>query len=174
MENSISINIPPLVHVLAVLLTGLIAGLFYGYDCSVVTGLGKLNNETYLQAFQSINKVILRPYFFISFMGSLAVLPVAGWLSYTRGSSTAFYLLLFATIIYTVAVVGVTLFCNVPLNEQLSKFNVTAATQNEIAGMRALFEKPWNRYHTIRTVAAAFAFVLTILSLLKGKQLYEI
>jgi uncharacterized membrane protein len=49
---------------------------------------------------------------------------------------------------------------NVPLNQRLAKFDVTNASGNEIAQARTGFEKPWNRLHTIRTLASIAATVL--------------
>lgn len=119
MGNSINFNLVQLFQFTVILLTGLLAGLFYGYDCSVIKGLGNLHNDMYLQSFQSINKVIQNPYFFISFIGCLLALPVASWLSYNQNNNVTFYLLLSASLIYFIGVFGVTVFCNVPLNEQL-------------------------------------------------------
>jgi uncharacterized membrane protein len=168
MENSINFNLSQLFQFAAILLTGLLAGLFYGYNCSVIKGLGNLQDGAYLQSFQSINKVIQNPYFFISFMGSLLVLLIATWLSYKNSSSATFYLLLSATLIYLVGVFGVTIFSNVPLNDQLAKFSISTSTTNEIAEMRKAFEKPWNAYHSIRTIAALISFTLAILSIIKA------
>lgn len=167
MENSLNITLVQLLQIAAILLTGLLAGLFYGYDCSVIKGLGSLQNDTYLQAFQSINKSIQNPYFFLSFMGSLLVLPAASWLSYKQGA--AFYLLLSASILYFIGVFGVTVGCNIPLNDRLANFQLSSATESEISLMRKTFEHSWNTWHRIRTVAAVAAFGLTILSLLKQK-----
>ncbi len=164
MENT---GIISLFQITTTLLTGLLAGLFYGYDCSVIKGLGHLQNDAYLHAFQSINKTIQNPYFFISFMGSLLILPVASWLSYKQGA--AFYLLLSASILYFIGVFGVTVGCNIPLNDQLANFQLSSATESEISLMRKTFEHSWNTWHRIRTVAAVAAFGLTILSLLKQK-----
>ena len=169
MENSMNVNLPQLFQFAAVLLTGLVTGLLYGYDCSVVKGLGNLKDDAYLQSFQSINKVIQNPYFFISFMGCLIVLPIATWMSSRHSSPTTFYLLLTATLLYIVAVFGVTIFGNVPLNEQLAKFSISTATENEISSMRKAFENLWNNYHFVRTVAAIIAFSLAIISMLKLK-----
>ena len=152
MENSGIITLAQLVQITAILLTGLLAGLFYGYDCSVIQGLGQLENNAYLAAFQSINKVIQNPWFFISFMGSLLVLPLASWLSYKQGA--AFYLLLSASILYFIGVFGVTIGCNIPLNEQLANFQISTATESEISAMRKTFGHSWNTYHKIRTIAA--------------------
>lgn len=167
MENSLNITLVQLLQIAAILLTGLLAGLFYGYDCSVIKGLGHLQNDTYLHAFQSINQSIQNPYFFLSFMGSLLVLPVASWFSYKQGA--AFPLLLSASILYFTGVFGVTVFCNIPLNEQLANFQIATATESEISAMRKTFEHSWNTWHRIRTIAAIGVFLLTILSLLKQK-----
>ena len=78
-------------------------------------------------------------------------------------------LLLSATLIYVIGVFGVTMFGNVPLNEQLAKFSISTATESEIIKMRIAFEKPWNAYHTIRTIASILSFGLTILSIIRGK-----
>ena len=169
MENSINFNVVQLVQFTTVLLTGLLAGLFYGYDCSVTKGLGNLSDIAYLQSFQSINKAIQNPYFFLSFMGSLLMLPVACWLSYNSRNLVSFYLLLLATLIYSIGTFGVTIFCNVPLNEQLANFTIPTSSETEISEMRKAFEKPWNAYHKIRTVGSIVVFGLTIVSTMKSK-----
>ncbi|KIO77808.1 hypothetical protein TH53_07795 [Pedobacter lusitanus] len=158
-----------LTQITAILLTGLIAGLLYGYDCSVIRGLGALQNKNFLTAFQSINKEILNPYFFISFMGTLLLLPLATWLNYHSGGlSNTFYFLLAATLIYAIAVFGVTIFGNVPLNNTLSQFDIEKASPAELMSMRHHFEASWNALHHIRTYAAILAFLAAILSLLKN------
>lgn len=156
-------------QIIAVLTTGLVAGLFYGYSCSVNAGLGNLSDEKYLEAFQSINRVIQNPMFFLSFMGSVFVLPISSYLMYRDGISTSFYLLIGATIIYFISVFGVTILGNVPLNEQLDKFSILSATANEISAMRSAFETPWNTYHTVRTIGSVVSFVLAVLSIIKLK-----
>ncbi|MES2513751.1 MAG: anthrone oxygenase family protein [Bacteroidota bacterium] len=169
MENPLNLNVLQIVQVIAILLTGLVAGLFYGYDCSVVKGLGNLPDDLYLRSFQSINRSIQNPYFFFSFMGSLVTLPTAAWLNYKNCHLATFYLLLSATVVYFIGVFGVTLFCNVPLNERLANFSISTATTTDLSAMRQTFEKPWNNYHTVRTIASVISFGLTILSLIRQK-----
>lgn len=167
MENTMNISLVQLIQFAAILLTGLLAGLFYGYDCSVIKGLGNLQNDAYLQSFQSINKAILNPYFFLSFMGCLLVLPIASWLSYKSGAP--FYLLTAASLVYLIGVFAVTVCCNVPLNDQLANFQISTATESEISAMRKTYEASWNAWHKIRTIASIVAFSLAVLSLLKQK-----
>jgi len=150
-----------------VLLSGLVAGLFYAYSCSVNPGLKSLSDSEYIRAMQSINVAILNPLFFVSFMGLLALFPLSAYQSYGQGST--FYFLLGATVIYFIGTFGVTIFFNVPLNDRLAKFPILMATADESSAMRQAFEKPWNTYHTIRTVAAVVAFGLAILSVFRQK-----
>lgn len=156
-----------LFQVAAILFTGLIAGLFYSYDCSVIKGLGNLPDPEYLSAFKSINRAILNPYFFISFMGSLLVLPIAAWLNYKDGGTTSCYFLIAATLVYVAGVFGVTMLGNVPLNNLVDRFDLTTASQADIQTMRQKFEMSWNRLNHIRTYANILSFLLAILSLVK-------
>jgi uncharacterized membrane protein len=149
---------------IAAFTTALIAGLFYAYSCSVNAGLGKLPDAGYMAAMQSINREILNPLFFMSFMGTLIVLPVSTWLQYSNPVSTRFYLMLAATLVYTIGTFGVTMLGNVPLNNALDGFNLQSASPEMIHQQRELFEKPWNRLHSIRTVANAIALILVLLA----------
>jgi len=156
-----------IICVVAVLLTGLSAGLFYAWDCSVISGLGNLPDREYLQAFQSINRVIQNPYFFASFIGALLALPVAAWQNYNGASPTAFYCFLAAAILYAAGVFGVTIFGNVPLNERLDKFDIAGSTTEAIKAMRQQFESKWNAWQHVRTYAGILSFALAIIALVK-------
>lgn len=154
-------------QIATVLFTGLLAGLFYGYECSVNKALSNLSNEGYLEAFQSINKTIQNPVFFLSFIGSFFLLIITTVWSFKSGETTSSYLLLSALLIYLVGVFGITIWGNVPLNEQLAKFSISTSSADAITLMRKAFEKPWNTFHTTRTFASILSFCLTILSLIK-------
>ena len=142
--------------------TGLIAGLFYGYACSVNIGLNSLPDSQYLQAMQSINKEIQNPVFFLSFMGSMPLLIISTYGLYRHGNSTGFYILLTATILYLIGPFGLTVFGNVPLNEALANFNIKGSGLQAIAAQRQKFEHPWNMLHLIRTIAAIITFMLAV------------
>ena len=151
--------------------TGLIAGLFYSYSCSVNPGLAKLPDGEYLAAMQSINREILNPVFFATFIGTLLLLPVSTWLQYNEGVSKSFSFLLAATLIYAIGVFGVTIFGNVPLNDGLDKFNLHSASIAEIKRQRAMFEMPWNKLHSIRTIANIVSLVLVIIACVYNNKL---
>lgn len=113
---------------------------------------------------QSINRAILNPVFFSAFIGALLLLPLSAWLNYNSEASIRFWLLITATIFYSIGLFGVTVAFNVPLNEMLEKFDIGAASATELADIRKHFEMPWNGWHAVRTVAVILSLVLTILA----------
>lgn len=149
-----------------VLLSGLVAGLFYSYSCSVNPGLKALSDIDYLKSMQSINSAIQNPVFFISFMGLLLVYPLTAFKMYQTVPTASFYLFVISLAIYYVGVFGITAFCNVPLNDQLANYSLSTATPNELAAMRSAFETPWNAFHTVRTFASIISFALLIIGLM--------
>lgn len=171
MEQTISFTITQWLQIATVLLTGLLAGLFYGYDCSVIKGLGALPDEMYLRAFQSIDKEIQNPYFFLSFIGSLIVLPICCWFCYKSNSPASFYFSLAALVVYAIGAFGITAFGNVPLNDTLKDINFETASVENLAAIRSKFENTWNNLHHIRTYASILSFLLTILSCIKRNPL---
>jgi uncharacterized membrane protein len=160
-------NINQLLYFISIVLTGLLAGLFYGWQCSVMNGLAMLPNKEYLMAFQSMNKAILNPVFFLSFMGSLIALAITTFVFYKGGNSQVLPYLVASFIIYGIGVFGITVACNIPLNESVAAFDISAATEDQIKSMRLSFENPWNKWHLIRTIASIAAFITLITPLLK-------
>ncbi|ANF52779.1 hypothetical protein A0O34_20670 [Chryseobacterium glaciei] len=146
--------------IVTAVLTALIAGLFYAYSCSVVLGLGKLSDTEYLKAMQSINREILNLVFFVSFMGTAVLLPISTFLY--RAQNPVFILLLLATLTYLIGVFGVTIVGNVPLNDQLDKFDIVNSTKEGIKQMRDNFENRWNFLNNIRTVFSVISILLVV------------
>ncbi|RAV98695.1 anthrone oxygenase family protein [Pseudochryseolinea flava] len=151
------------------LATGLVAGLFYSWTISVTPGLHKLADREYVLAFQAMNKAILNPMFFISFMGSLVLLPLATWTNYGN-DIPKFYLLVGATVLYFLGVFGTTVAGNVPMNESLAAFDVDSASLSQIAEQRISFESRWNFLNTIRTYCSIATLALVIIACLRDKN----
>lgn len=153
----------------ATVLTALIAGLFYAYSCSVVLGLGKLSDSEYLRAMQSINREILNPVFFVSFIGAAILLPVTAFLF--RGQQPAFIFLLLASVAYLIGVFGVTVAGNVPLNDLLGKFDIAGSSAEAVKQMRETFENRWNFLNNIRTVFSVISIVLAVCACIWNKEI---
>ncbi|GAB3696608.1 DUF1772 domain-containing protein [Spirosoma flavus] len=149
--------------------TALVAGLFYAYSCSVNPGLHQLPDAAYLSAMQSINRAILNPVFFFSFLGTPLLLPLTTWQQFSQPVTLRFWLLLAATFVYMIGVFGITMFCNVPLNNALDAFSMENASAAELGAQRSGFEMPWNRWHAIRTIASIVTLLLVLGACLSSK-----
>lgn len=155
--------------IITAVLTALIAGLFYAYSCSVVLGLGKLSDAEYLKAMQNINREILNPVFFMSFMGTAILLPVSTFLF--RGEQPAFIFLLIATFVYLIGVFGVTIVGNVPMNNLLDQFDISTSTAEAVKQMRENFENRWNFLNNIRTVFSVISILLVVCACIWNKNI---
>lgn len=156
-----------LVLLITAVLTALIGGLFYAYSCSVVLGLGKLSDAEYLKAMQNINREILNPVFFMSFMGTAILLPVSAFLF--RGQPPFIFLVL-ASLAYLIGVFGVTVAGNVPMNDALDKFDISDAAEGAIRQMREGFENRWNFLNNIRTVFSVLSIILVVCGCIWNKD----
>ena len=71
------ISIRSITLFIALILSGLSAGLFYAWSVSVIPGTKRVPDLVYLEAMQAINRAILNPAFFLVFFGSLILLGVS-------------------------------------------------------------------------------------------------
>jgi uncharacterized membrane protein len=137
------------------LTTALSAGLLFGFEVAVNRGLAALSDREYVRAMQSINRTIINPAFMLSFMGPLVLLPLAAWLVADARS-----ILIGASLLYMIGVMGVTSAGNVPLNDKLSRANADESASTA----RQQFESPWNRLHHVRTFCAAVVVLLVFVA----------
>lgn len=144
----------------AVIIAGLIAGLFFGWLVSVIPGLGKTADRTYIETMQSINVAIVNPFFVIPFMITPVVLAGSAIAEYRAGNQRRSWFLGVAAATYVVGVLGVTVGGNVPLNDALDGFDLSASDDGAAAVRRTTYEDPWNRWHLGRTIASVLAFGL--------------
>jgi uncharacterized membrane protein len=148
-------TIASIVGAIAVLLTGISAGVFLTYQNSVLPGLGALDDRTFAKAMNSMNRAILNPAFMLFFIGSMVALAAAAIIGFILGGLLPAWLFAAAAIVYQVGVIFVTGSVNVPLNNALAKDND-----------RRAFEARWVRWNVVRTLSAIVAFALAIAGLL--------
>lgn len=152
-----------IITVLAIVTTGLVAGIFFGFAISVNPAFKHLTDSQYISAMQWINKIIENPVFFFVFFGAVIFTPIAAFMNKNKETSI---LLFISFAIYLVAVFGITIYMNVPLNNTLAQFSITASTPSEISQMRINYAEPWNYWHQVRTIASVLAFVLSVVACL--------
>jgi len=139
----------------AMLAMGLIAGVFYAYDCSVMLGLAKTDDRTFVDVMQRLIVAIENPVFFASFVGALLLTAVAAVLERRLGPGGAFRWIIAALALYVVAI-AVTIGVHMPLNQEL----VDAGDPDRIADLAAVrerFEARWVSWNIVRTVVSTAA-----------------
>ena len=151
--------------ILAVLFTGMSAGLCFTWSNAITTGIGRLTDIGFLESFQQMNRTILNPLFFIVFFGPFLLNLMN--LYFFQGAANIMWLLISATAVYFFGVVLITIFGNVPLNEILDKTDLRSSSLDELKLLRDRFEVKWNRLHVIRTISAVVSFLLLIISLIQ-------
>jgi uncharacterized membrane protein len=157
-------KISTIIFILSIFFSGLIAGLFYAWSISVTPGLAKISNESYLQSFQSMNRAILNPVFFIAFFGLVLLLPILCYLTFQSSGSQQFWFVLAATLFYMIGVMAVTVFGNVPLNNSLEVLQIGSMTPEQMNTFRLGFESKWNNLNTLRTVTSSITFMLLLIA----------
>tara|TARA_B000000565_G_scaffold64682_1_gene43573 strand:- start:497 stop:991 length:495 start_codon:yes stop_codon:yes gene_type:complete len=150
----------------AIILTGLMAGIFFTWSNAVKPGIGKLSDIEYLRALQSMNRVILNNAFRIIFLGSIIAVALVPVFYFNLYPKNIFWLFVFTLVIYWIGVFGVTVSGNIPLNEILDKTNLESITLEEIKTLRKSIELKWNHFNLIRSISSAITFILLIISFL--------
>src|SRR4051812_16712812 len=148
-------SIASVVGAIAVLLTGISAGVFFTYQNSVLPGLGPLDDRAFAKSMNSMNRAILNPAFMLFFIGSMVALAAAAILGFVTSAWLSAWLYAAAAVVYQVGVIFVTGGVNVPLNNALAKDND-----------RKAFAPRWVRWNAVRTLCAIVAFALGIAALL--------
>ncbi|MGN9774815.1 anthrone oxygenase family protein [Micromonospora sp. H33] len=142
--------------------SGLMAGVFFAYACSVMPGLAATDARTLVGTMQSINRKILNGWFLAAFLGAPVLTALVAALHLGDGPVLAWTL---AALVAHLVMFGVTTRINVPLNNQLDDAGPVDGI-GDLAAVRERFEGPWVRWNLVRTVASVAAFAALIGALL--------
>ncbi len=147
------------------LFTALIAGLFFAWEVSVIVGLKKVSNRSFVETMWHINRRIQNPVFLTVFMGCSLLLPLCTYWSFDPDDSSSNWLVA-ATLCYLLGVMAVTIFGNVPLNNQLDLIDLEKADNEILSNARQAYERPWNRFNRIRTIFAILSLISLLMAIL--------
>tara|TARA_Y100000385_G_C12934201_1_gene568127 strand:- start:380 stop:862 length:483 start_codon:yes stop_codon:yes gene_type:complete len=152
-----------IINVISIISTGMMAGIFFTWTNAVKPGIGKLDNLSYLKAFQAMNRVILNAIFYCLFMMPLITLIILSYNSFDLQKLYVFDLLIASTVIYFIGVILTTIIGNIPLNEMLDKSDLKRLDQQHLMTLRKKIETRWNRFNYVRTVSSFLSFLILIL-----------
>ena len=138
---------------------GLMAGVFFAFSAFVMNALARLPAAAGIAAMQSINITVINRLFMTVFLGTAAAcifLAVSSFKWHQPGAAC----LLAGSLLYLVGTLGVTIACNVPLNEAWAHVDPGSA---DGARLWASYLANWTIWNHIRSAAAlAASAALTI------------
>ncbi len=154
----------PLIGTIALLGSALVGGVFFAFSSCVMKALARVPSSEGITAMQSINVVVINPSFLGAFMGTALLSLVVVVLAMVRWDHPSEMFFLGGAIFYFVGTFLVTMFGNVPLNNQLAA--VPATEPDAVKSWKHYLER-WTMWNHIRTVAAMLAALLYALGLMQ-------
>jgi uncharacterized membrane protein len=147
-------NLVFVLTLLCALGSGLMAGFFFAFSTTVMGALGRQPIASGIATMQSINVVVINPWFlgiFLGTAGACGLLAIAALLKWHEPGAA---LLLVGALLYVIGTFLVTIVFNVPLNDALA-----AATPESSAGAElwARYLRTWTAWNHVRTIAPLLA-----------------
>lgn len=136
--------------------TGLMAGVFDLYAHTIMPGLRRTDDRTFVGAFQAIDRAIINPLFISTFLGTLALIGAAAILHLVDGEAAVGTWIGAAFVLY-LAVVAVTLTVHVPRNDGIKAAGNPDHIDDLAAVRRRFGEARWARWNHLRAVASTAA-----------------
>lgn len=154
------------VLVAATVTMGIMAGVFGLYSHTVMPGLRRTDDRTFVGAFQALDRAIINPWFMLGgFLGALVFTAGSVLLLFGPGSPALSWTI--AALVLYLAVFVITVAVNVPMNNAIK----AAGDPDQIpdlAGVRARFDEArWSRWNHVRTVATTVAVICLAVALLR-------
>jgi uncharacterized membrane protein len=143
---------------------GLIAGVFFAFSTFVMNALARRPPAEGIAAMQSINITVINPWFMTAFLGTAVACLLLVISSLLKWNQPGAVYLLIGSLLYLIGTFGVTMVCNVPLNDALAKVEPSST---DGANLWANYLTDWTIWNHVRTVAALAA--ATVLTLTLGK-----
>ena len=152
-----SSNVVNAVALLALVGSGLVAGVFFIFSVCIMRVLGGLPPPQGIAAMQSINVVIVNPWFMTAFLGTAAVCTYVAIAALVRFDGTASALLIAGACAYVIGTFALTMVFNVPRNNVLMALQPDTA---EAARYWSEYLRDWTSWNHVRTIGATVATAL--------------
>lgn len=150
----------PLATAVAVVGSGLVAGLFLAFSVSVMPALRRLPAPAATVAMQSINSAILNPVFGLLFGGSTVVAALVAVAAPFAAGGTAWHVA--GGVLNVVGAFLVTVVVNVPLNNRLAALDASGEDASRVWAHYLTRWTAWNHARTVLSTAATVAFVAAL------------
>lgn len=153
----------PYVIVAAIAGAGMVTGLLFAFSNFIMRALAELPSEHGVFAMQQINKKIINPLFLLFFMVTPLLCLIIATYSLFHLNEPHGALLFIGSLGYITGPFAITVFCNVPLNNQLAE-----VTPAEGAAEWSDYQVKWQHWNHIRTYIGLISITLLCLGLARG------
>lgn len=150
---------------LTLVLLAMTSGILTLYAHTIMPGLKKVADPTFVRAFQAIDGAIINPFFMLQFF--LPIFLLCGLLWYTFGTETQDVILLGSALFLYIITVGLTIAINVPLNDAIKKVDPKVNDLALTQARHTFNEQRWamaNIGRAITTLGSTILVVVIILS----------
>ena len=149
---------------IAILAYALVAGVFLAFSDFIMRSLAITTGDGGVEAMQIINREVFRWVFMTLFLGMAPVSLVIGVYAWASLSGPAAILIVAAALVYLVGCFGVTVFCNVPMNEALA--GMTLPSDATRTYWLETYVPRWTFWNTLRTVASTLSAGMLLVGLI--------
>jgi uncharacterized membrane protein len=144
--------------VISTLAIGLQAGLFYTFTVSIMRTLRGVDDRTFVNVMQRINRDIQNGWFGLTFAGGL-VFTVLTLVLFIGAPGSVILPIAIGLVLYVLSL-GTTFSRNIPMNIRLDKVGKPESmSEPGLVSARKAFESAWTRANTFRGVAAGASCV---------------
>lgn len=133
---------------------GLIAGVFFAFSTFVMNTLAQRPTAQGISTMQSINITVINPWFMGAFLGTTVTCILIAIATLSKWQQPSSIYSLIGSLFYLIGTFGVTIACNVPLNDALA---IADPDSIESANLWAKYLVNWTLWNHVRTIAAFVA-----------------
>lgn len=141
---------------------GLVAGVFFAFSTFVMKALSRLPPAEGIAAMQSINVIVLNPWFLGAFLGTAAACVLALISALLRWHEPDAIYLIIGSALYLVGSLLVTIVFNVPRNEALASVVPAAPNSASLWASYVANWTAWNHVRAVASLAAAASFSIAL------------
>lgn len=147
-----------------VLAYAVIGGVFLAFSDFLMRSLGRTSGVGGVEAMQVINREVFRWIFMTLFLGMAGISALIAVHAGMNLNAPGHPLILLAALSYLLGCFGVTVLCNVPLNEALARMDLTAPETR--AYWKDVYLPRWTFWNSLRTAACGASAALLLFGLL--------
>ncbi len=157
-----------LMYEISLISSALVAGVFLTFSDFVMRSLNGARTSAGVEVMQGINREVFKTIFMVLLIGMWGCSAALGAAAYIGALGSGSTSILWAAIVYSVGVAGVTLVFNVPMNTKLAA--KACGSPEAAAYWTDVYYPRWTFWNWVRGIAAAVAAVLYLTACLQLVQ----